>query len=178
MVALSPFTNSARKVPLQHLQRQVLTAAGTPPDPPLVGPNRLQLYSFYKPGLEAGHYQIDAWQTITSQNPPGQTEQYQVYNVPTTARVTRTTPVIPDRGAAPPQNVSQTFEVVAPQFNLDSKLIDSYYPPNGEQDECRYGGTLKKGRDELKELKRSSPGYSHILCSTTSTSHGSDRQTP
>ena len=31
----------------------------------------------------------------------------------------------------------QTFEVVAPQFSIDPKIINSYYPPDGHQDEAR-----------------------------------------
>jgi len=31
----------------------------------------------------------------------------------------------------------QEFEVIAPQFSLDPKLINSYYPPNGHSDEGR-----------------------------------------
>ncbi len=31
----------------------------------------------------------------------------------------------------------QKFNVVAPQFSLDPKLINSYYPPDGHQDEAR-----------------------------------------
>ncbi len=32
--------------------------------------------------------------------------------------------------------VRQDFRVVAPQFSLDPKLIDTYYPPAGQQDEA------------------------------------------
>lgn len=145
MVALSPFNNSARKVPLQHLQRQVLTAAGTPPDPPIVGPNQIQLYSFYKPSLEAGNYKIDAWQTITSNNPNfSSTQQYHAYNVHAGAVSVedRGKPAVFDSKKLPATFVPQHFEVVAPQFSLDPKLIDSYYPPDGHQDECRFGGTF------------------------------------
>lgn len=34
-------------------------------------------------------------------------------------------------------NVLQEFNVVAPQFSLDPKLINTYYPPSGHQDEGR-----------------------------------------
>jgi hypothetical protein len=33
--------------------------------------------------------------------------------------------------------VPQSFNVVAPQFAIDPKLINSYYPPDGHQDEAR-----------------------------------------
>jgi hypothetical protein len=33
--------------------------------------------------------------------------------------------------------IQQEFEVIAPQFSLDPKLINSYYPPSGHSDEGR-----------------------------------------
>jgi hypothetical protein len=40
---------------------------------------------------------------------------------------------------APPTDAveKQTFNVVAPQFNLDPKLINTFYPPLGHEDEAR-----------------------------------------
>jgi hypothetical protein len=113
----------ARKVALQHMGRLVDEKAGRPTDPPLLQPNQIQLYSYYKPGLLAGHYQIEAEQLITSRGPYG-TETLRVYN---------RKKAVPD----PPQIEPQDFEVIAPQFSLDPKLVDSYYPPDGHQDEGR-----------------------------------------
>lgn len=146
MVALSPFTNSARKVPLQHMQKAVLEARGETVDPPLPGPNEIQLFSFYKPGLLAGNYVIEAEQTITSQSPKWGHEKYQVFNrkilrdaagKPTNDDSDRKTPVEWPQDATKADYAPQAFTVVAPQFNIDSRLIDSHYPPDGHQDECR-----------------------------------------
>jgi hypothetical protein len=161
MVALDPFEGSARKVPLQTMQKKILQSRGVTVEEPVVEPGHVKLYSFYKPGLLAGDYVIEAEQTITSQNPsnsshqqPAQ-EQYQVYNrkilygpdgkpiqigeTPdgTPIQVDRTKPVSTPQDPSHPDYAPQEFTVVAPQFNLDPKLIDSYYPPDGHQDECR-----------------------------------------
>jgi len=156
MVALSEFKGSARKVPLQTMQRRVLQERGITVDEPVVEKNHFQLYSFYKPGLLAGDYAIEAVQTITSQNPPNTAhpdkaaqEQYQVYNrrkiyntdgTEKAARLDRTKPdpkVWPQDSSQNDEYAPQIFKVVAPQFSLDKKLIDTYYPPDGHQDECR-----------------------------------------
>lgn len=130
---VAAFDNSPRQVPLQHMQKLVLTAAGNPPDPPPLPPNHLQLYSYYKPGLLAGSYAIEAQQRITSQNRDYGTEHYHVYNRKKAVTLDRTKP---DFDPNPPIE-DQLFEVANPQFNIDPKLINSYYPPDGHQDEGR-----------------------------------------
>lgn len=109
----------ATSLPLQNIARLV-----EPTDPPLVGPGQMRLYNYYAPGLKAGDYEIEAEQLITAQSDKWGTETLRVYN-----RAVQT----PDPQVSKPQ----VFEVVAPQFNLDPKLINSYYPPDGHQDEGR-----------------------------------------
>lgn len=118
-------SNMARKVTLQHMERLVRAAAGDPLAPPPLLPNQIQLYSYYRPGLSAGNYAIEAEQNITATGHWG-TESLQVYNRK------KALPV-----HIPPMIEPQVFEVVAPQFSLDPKLIDSHYPPDGHQDEAR-----------------------------------------
>ncbi|KAH0566346.1 hypothetical protein GP486_000252 [Trichoglossum hirsutum] len=127
------FDNSARKVPLQHMLKLVQTAAGNPPNPPKLDKNQIQLYSYFVPGLLADVYSIKAEQRITAQNGDWGEEHYHVYN---RLRDPNNTP---DRTKfqASPNIEPQEFEVIAPQFNIDTKLINSYYPPDGHQDECR-----------------------------------------
>jgi len=135
MVALSPFTNSARKVPFQHMQKAVLESRGKTVDPPLPGPNEIQLFSFYKPGLLAGNYVIEAEQSIISHSPKWGQEKYQVFNrkilrdgtgKPTNDDSDLENPVEWPQDATKPDYAPQTFTVVAPQFNIDPRLIDSH----------------------------------------------------
>ena len=144
MVALSPFTNSARKVPLQTTQKAVLQAQGIQVDVPDIPKGTIQLYSYFKPGLLAGTYAIEAEQTITSNSEKWGTEQYQCYNRKrnkpdgtSNPDVNRTVPVAKPQVEGADDYAPQQFEVVFPQFNIDPKLIDSHYPPDGHQDECR-----------------------------------------
>jgi hypothetical protein len=130
---VASFDNSARKVTLQNLEKLVQTAAGNPPDPPPVLPNQVQLYSYFIPGLLAGSYTIEAQQQITTQNRDYGTEHYHVYNRKKAVTIDRTNPVFDPN----PPIEAQTFEVAAPQFNIDPKVINSFYPPNGHQDEGR-----------------------------------------
>ncbi|KJX99851.1 hypothetical protein TI39_contig350g00005 [Zymoseptoria brevis] len=111
------------------------TLSGNPPGPPPLEQNRMRLFSYYKPGLEAGNYHIEAEQRITSQsyssskNPPHVWES-------ATKRVFNKVP-----GDTAPDSVrpvlAQDFQVMAPQFSLEREMINSYYPPEGHQDEGR-----------------------------------------
>lgn len=126
------FSNSARIVPLQHAKNAVLKASGTPPAPAKLQPNQLQLYSYWKPGLEAGRYVITAEQKIRSHfNYRGvqSDDEYHVYNTTST--------IDHKKIVDSPPIEDQQFEVIAPQFSLDPKLINSFYPPSGHQDEAR-----------------------------------------
>jgi hypothetical protein len=91
-------------------------------------PDHMRLYSFFKPALEAGLYSVSAKQIISVNSPsadgkPTQTKTVINYDSQTA-------------GASPKKIVSQAFEVVASQFSMDPKLINSYYPPDGHQDEA------------------------------------------
>src|SRR5256885_13236767 len=120
------FDNLARKVPLQHTLKLVQTAANNPPKPPELDKNQIQLYSYYVPGLLADVYSIKAEQRITAENVDFREEHYHVYN-----RLKDPAKPAPDRKffQNSPDIQPQEFEVIAPQFSIDPKLINSYYPP-------------------------------------------------
>jgi hypothetical protein len=122
---MAKHSNMARILTLQHMEKLVRTADGDPPPPPLLAPNQIQLHSYYKPGLLAGNYTIEAEQSIVSEGQNGE-EKLAIYN-------RRKADPIQD----PPIIAPQHFEVVAPQFSLDPKLVNSHYPPDGHQDEAR-----------------------------------------
>jgi hypothetical protein len=126
----------ARIATQTHLEKLVAKEEGNEVDPSLgdphyikLGPNQIQLYSYYRPGLLAGNYNIFAEQVIHTDSPKHGSQKLRAYN----------------RGISVPYNEAQgtdditpqEFEVIAPQFSLDPKLINSYYPPDGHQDEAR-----------------------------------------
>jgi hypothetical protein len=116
--------SSSRVLTQKHLNNLIQTAAGNPPAPPKLEPNQVQLYSYYKPGLVAGTYSILAKQVIVAEPTAEQGRQtLEVYN----------RKVADKDGAVVPQE----FTVVTPQFSLDPKLVNSFYPPEGHQDEGR-----------------------------------------
>jgi hypothetical protein len=74
----------------------------------------------------AGLYGIEATQTVIAANNPNLViTNHKVTKNPTTGNLD---PVLPNP-------IPQNFMVVAPQFSLDPKLINSYYPPSTHQDE-------------------------------------------
>ncbi len=69
--------------------------------------------------IEAGLYGIEAKQTISATASNDTTAQsLTIFNPTPDSKIAR-----------------QEFRVIAPQFSLDSKLINTYYPPAGHQDE-------------------------------------------
>lgn len=130
MVAVS----SARKVTQQHAEnkfRQFAAQENGHPDPivPSVpDKDHMQLYSYYKPGLQAGPYEIYAEQRITASNALGKNVIVTKYNSSEDAQP----PDFKPRKLQP-----QQFEVMGPQFSMDPALINSYYPPDGHQDDAR-----------------------------------------
>src|SRR5271154_3138018 len=93
-------------------------------DPPGLQPDQMRLYSYYKPGLKAGAYTVEARQTITTTAVPEVgTTSLDIWN----SSIGDTSNVL----------VPQTFNVVVPRFTLDPAIINSYYPPDGHQDEGR-----------------------------------------
>ena len=95
---------------------------GGPPRPP-IDPGFMQLFFYYRPGLTAGNYAITAEQFISSKN-GSDVQSLRICNW-------KGTPTLPDNQPSAPQ----IFEVMAPQFGLDPKLVNSFYPPEGHQDE-------------------------------------------
>jgi len=170
------FAGTPQQLPLQHLQLRLAASndqdGGKKPAAPEddayhgLGPvarNRMRLYSFYKPSLQAGTYSIFAEQQIeitdtegldTLKDKDGKPAKLRVWNrkvdPPPPPPLATTTgngkPVVsdPSKPAPPgppdvpklPKPEPQIFAVMAPQFSLDPKLVDSYYPPDGHQDEA------------------------------------------
>ncbi|KAI1624656.1 hypothetical protein EDD37DRAFT_664816 [Exophiala viscosa] len=93
-------------------------------DPEMLLPGQMRLYSYYRPGLVAGSYMVEAKQTITTfSTPEVGVSSLDVWNT----TVGDTTNAL----------AGQTFNVVVPRFTLDPAIINSYYPPDGHQDEGR-----------------------------------------
>ena len=113
---------SARALPVRQMDKVIRKREGEKTDPKALGPDEMRLYSYYKPGLVAGNYEITATQTVSSPSDWGQQNL-----------VVRNTKVTGNSGEDAPQQ----FQVVVPRFSLDLDLINSYYPPDGHQDEGR-----------------------------------------
>ena len=112
-----------RHLVLQNVRKNALKVAATPAassDPPLAQPGDMKLYSFYKPSLVAGTYDISVSQKVQvpAGNPPS-TYPASDNDLTTTADYPHTQP----------------FEVVGPQFNIDPKDVHSVYPPQGHADQ-------------------------------------------
>ncbi|KAG4443039.1 hypothetical protein IFR05_001493 [Cadophora sp. M221] len=86
----------------------------------------MQLFSYYKPSLAAGNYCIIAEQFVASNRGQERQQTLRICNRKGTADLADTQP-----------SQKQIFEVMAPQFSLDPKMINSFYPPEGHQDEGR-----------------------------------------
>lgn len=112
----------------RNLEKQILDANGTPVPRPDVAPGYMQLFSYYKPGLTAGNYAITAEQIIDAKDVRSgpSVQNLRICNRKGKAE-------LPKDGKPEPQE----FEVMAPQFSLDPKLVNSFYPPEGHQDEGR-----------------------------------------
>jgi hypothetical protein len=80
----------------------------------------MQLHGVWKPSLEAATYTVTATQKIKA----FANDDEKVINNYLSTDTTKT--VYP-----------QVFTVVAPQFSLPANSINSYYPPDGHQDEGR-----------------------------------------
>ncbi|KAE8445353.1 hypothetical protein EG329_013475 [Mollisiaceae sp. DMI_Dod_QoI] len=114
---------SARKLTLSHMANAIsLTRDGESTDPDDLLPDQMRLFSYYKPGLMANNYVIEARQHISAPVDSG-TQTLDILNT----RLLNTT------NSLDPQE----FEVIVPRFSLDPTLINTYYPPDGHQDEGR-----------------------------------------
>ncbi|MCJ1385950.1 hypothetical protein MMC17_009075 [Xylographa soralifera] len=119
---------SIRSLPLRHMAKAVnRRQVGEEGDPEALLPDQMRLYSYYKPSLVAGSYTIEAEQNVVANvkkdNGSVVTQSLRVTNVRAT----------PDAKKI----ALQEFQVVVPRFTLDPALINSYYPPDGHQDEGR-----------------------------------------
>ncbi|KAK3329200.1 hypothetical protein B0H66DRAFT_469662, partial [Apodospora peruviana] len=94
------------------MAKAIQNSAGDGGEPPLLGPDEMQLYSYYRPGLVAGEYEVAVVQKIEAEVPNGSDHVLDTVE-------------------------PQIFNVVVPRFTLDPDLINSYYPPDGHQDEGR-----------------------------------------
>jgi hypothetical protein len=114
---------AARKLTLAHMAKAIsLARDGESTDPDALKPDQMRLFSYYKPGLMANNYVIEASQSISA--PIGdRTQTLEVKN----------TRVLDSINTLAPQE----FEVIVPRFSLDRNLINTYYPPDGHQDEGR-----------------------------------------
>lgn len=92
-------------------------------DPGILPANQMQLFSFYKPSLLATNYVIEVTQHIDANGTTGSGHQ--------------TLDVLNTNDLNPGAVVGQEFTVVVPRFSLDPNIINSYYPPDGHQDEGR-----------------------------------------
>jgi len=124
----------AREVTLRHMERVLDEKNGNRFDPPALEPNQMQLYSFYSPGIEAGNYTIDVEQNITSQS-----FELKANHKDNDDREWRSVSLNKRNSKKDPAGAPavQEFEVMAPQFTLERSMINSYYPPDGHQDEAR-----------------------------------------
>ncbi|KAH8901389.1 hypothetical protein GQ53DRAFT_814848 [Thozetella sp. PMI_491] len=118
----------ARSLVQSKIAKEIQDASGAASEKDDLQPGHMRLYSYYSPSLSAGLYGIEVRQTVTAiagDDLPEKAQTLPIMNQ--TVAKPGTTPVI----------VPQEFNVVAPQFSLDSKLINTYYPPDGHQDEGR-----------------------------------------
>lgn len=119
---------SARLLTDGNLANKVCPRKREPTDPPKLERDQMRLYSFYSPSLQADEYFIETTQTVTSKawkDGALVDQKLQLTN-------SRTIP-----GKSEDNPAAQTFEVVLPRFSLDPDIINSYYPPDGHQDEAR-----------------------------------------
>ena len=131
----------ARSLILEHVALQIKRAnGGEKTDPAELPAGYMQLYSYYKPGLEAANYSIDATQVIKAGGQTKPVTNYFTNGVPPSLKdAARPSPPADPFPGVPPGKVKgvQNFEVVAPQFSLPVDAVHSYYPPDGHQDEGR-----------------------------------------
>ncbi|KAH8882539.1 hypothetical protein GQ53DRAFT_847524 [Thozetella sp. PMI_491] len=119
----------ARSLIRSKIAKAIRTAQGGASEDDRLLPGHMRLYSYYKPSLAATSYAIEVTQRITAiggdDDPKDNAQELTVFN---------STPGI-DKDKTPVR-VRQSFQVVAPQFSLDPKLINTFYPPAGHQDEA------------------------------------------
>ncbi len=121
---------------MANVRKAILAASGTPEpsDPFALDPGHMRLYRFYSPSLEPGLYGIEAKQTIKASGIAGQAgSSLTVFNYQTSQATNLASD--PNNPNAP--TLLQQFNVIAPQFSIDPKLVNSVYPPPGHSDAGR-----------------------------------------
>lgn len=120
---------------MANVRKAILAASGTPQpsDPWALDPGHMRLYRFYKPSLEPGLYGIEAKQTVKTSIAGQPDSSLTVFNYETSQATNLGSD--PDNPNAP--TLLQQFNVIAPQFSIDPKLVNSVYPPPGHADEGR-----------------------------------------
>lgn len=93
----------------------------------------MRLYRYYKPSLDPGLYGIEAKQTVKASIAGQADSTLTVFNYETSQATNLGTD--PNNPNAP--TLLQQFNVIAPQFSMDPKLVNSVYPPPGHADEGR-----------------------------------------
>ncbi|KAG4435923.1 hypothetical protein IFR05_008580 [Cadophora sp. M221] len=113
----------ARVLVKKNVAAAIKLATGEDPLPDRLPPGHMRLFSYYKPSLKAGLYGIEAQQAVAvgSDTLPIWNYEGAEVNLKTNPK-----PVL-----------RQKFQVQAPQFSLDPKLVNTFYPPDGHQDEGR-----------------------------------------
>jgi hypothetical protein len=120
----------ARSLAKANVSKAIKAALGQDADPAALAPGHMRLYSFYMPILYPGLYGIEAEQVITS-TISGSSHTINVFNYQNTTGN-------PAPTAAPnAPTLLQQFNVVAPQFQIDPTVVNSFYPPPGHLDEGR-----------------------------------------
>lgn len=124
----------ARDLAKANVSKAIKAALGQTPDPNALKPGHMRLYSFYAPSLTPGPYGIEAVQVIKSdiKGPNPKSEELDVFNYESPAAGSTVGTLKP---SAPP--ILQQFNVIAPQFYIDPRVVNSFYPPPGHLDEGR-----------------------------------------
>ncbi|KAH7356949.1 hypothetical protein BKA65DRAFT_218378 [Rhexocercosporidium sp. MPI-PUGE-AT-0058] len=113
----------ARLLVKKNVANAIKLATGEDPPQDQLPPGHMRLFSYYKPSLKAGLYGIEAQQAVAVGSDTLPIWNYEGAEVDLK---TNRKPVL-----------RQKFQVQAPQFSLDPKLINTFYPPDGHQDEGR-----------------------------------------
>jgi hypothetical protein len=120
----------ARTLAKSKIQKAIREAVGQDPDPVVLDPGHMRLYSVWRPSLTPGLYGIEATQAITS-NISGTKTTINVFNYQSSSATGNSA----DTGDPKADVVLQEFNVIAPQFSIDPKVVNSIYPPPGHLDE-------------------------------------------
>ena len=117
---------SPRSLAKVNIAKSIKAATGEAPDPNALDPGHMRFYSYYSPSLLPGPYGIETQQVITTGSGPDNTTTIFNYKTPgVTNPPTAPTPLL------------QQFNVIAPRFQIDPKVVNSVYPPPGYSDEGR-----------------------------------------